>query len=133
MKIEIKNTNTKKASKLISKFLEMNENSVYDYLENDNIFVGYNSNSGFSYIYLENNPHISLCLNDYNELCIVYSSYNDGLEFINYDIPSNIDKLESILNKAYDIENDIREDDYKDADKTDLFIETMEQKGWALI
>ena len=133
MQIEIKNATSKKASKLLSKFLEMNENGIYDYLANDKIYIGYNSNSGFTYLYLENNPSLSLCLNDYNELCIVYSSGLDGLEFISYEIPSNIDKLEMKLNKAYALEDDIREDDYKDNDKTDLFIEAMEAKGWALI
>lgn len=133
MQIEIKNTNSKKVTKLLSKFLEMNDNGIYDYLSNDKIFIGYNSNSGFSYLYLENNPHLSLCLNDYNEICIVYSSGLDGLEFINYDIPSNIDKLEMKLNKAYELEEEIRGDNYNDSDKTDAFIEAMEQKGWAIL
>ena len=133
MEITIKNANSKKASKLLTKFLEMNENGIYDYLANDKIFIGYNSNSGFTYLYLENNPSLSLCLNDYNELCIVYSSGLDGLEFISYDIPSNIDKLETKLNKAYELEDDIRGDDYNDSDKTDAFISAMKEKGWDLI
>ena len=133
MQIEIKNTNSKKVTKLLSKFLEMNENGIYDYLSNDKIFIGYNSNSGFSYLYLENNPSLSICLNNYNEICVVYSSGLDGLEFISYDIPSNIDKLEMKLNKAYEMEDDIRGDDYNDSDKTDAFIEAMEQKGWSIL
>lgn len=133
MEITIKNATSKKASKLLTKFLEMNENGIYDYLAKDKIFIGYNSNSGFTYLYLENTPHLSLCLNDYNELCIVYSSGLDGLEFISYEIPSNIDKLETKLNKAYELEDDIRGDNYNDTDKTDAFIETMEAKGWDII
>ena len=39
MKIEIKNATSKKASKLLTKFLEMNENGIYDYLANDKIFT----------------------------------------------------------------------------------------------
>ena len=45
----------------------------------------------------------------------------------------DIKELETKLNKAYELEDDIRGDNYKDNDKTDLFIEAMEQKGWALI
>ena len=133
MQIEIKNSNSKKVTKLLLKFLEMNDNGIYDYLSNDKIFIGYNSNSGFSYLYLENNPSLSLCLKDYNEICIIYSSGLDGLEFISFDIPSNIDKLEMKLNKAYAMEDDIRGDDYKDTNKTDAFIEAMEQKGWEIL
>ena len=133
MQIEINTNNSKKVTKLLSKFLEMNENGIYDYLEKDKIYIGYNSNSGFTYLYLENNPSLCLCLNDSNEFCIVYSSGLDGLEFINFEIPSNIDKLETKLNKVYNLEDDIRGDDYNDSDKTDAFISVMEEKGWDLI
>ena len=133
MQIEINTNNSTKVTKLLSKFLEMNENGIYDYLEKDKIYIGYNSNSGFTYIYLENNPSLSLCLNDSNEFCIVYSSGLDGLEFINFEIPSNIDKLETKLNRAYNIEDDIRGDDYNDSDKTDAFIEKEKKKGWELL
>ena len=82
MQISINNTNTKKATKLISKFLELDYKSGNNYLNNDNIVVGYNSNSGYSYIYLESSPHISLCLSDFNDkIEIIYSSSLDGIEF----------------------------------------------------
>ena len=133
MQIEININNSKKVTKLLSKFLEMNENGIYDYLEKDKIYIGYNSNSGFTYIYLEKNPSLSLSLNDSNEFCIIYSSGLDGLEFINFEIPSNIDKLETKLNRAYNLEDDIRGDNYNDSDKTDVFISAMEEKGWEVL
>ena len=133
MQIEINTNNSKKVTKLLSKFLEMNENGIYDYLEKDKIYIGYNSNSGFTYLYLENNPSLSLCLNDSNEFCIIYSSGLDGLEFISFEIPSNINKLETKLNKAYNLEDAIRGNDYNDSDKTDAFIAAMEEKGWELL
>ena len=111
----------------------MNENGIYDYLNKDKIVIGENQNSGFIYLYLENNPSLCLCLNMSNELCIVYSSGLDGLEFISFDIPSNIDKLGTKLNRAYNLEDDIRGDNYNDSDKTDAFISAMEEKGWDLI
>lgn len=133
MQIEIKNATSKKTSKLLTKFLEMNENGIYDYLANDKIIIWYNPNSGFTYLYLENNPHLNLCLNASNELCIVYSSSSEFIEFINFDIPSNIDKLEDISNKAYTLESNIIGDNYKDKDKIDAFIDAMEQNGWTLL
>ena len=133
MQIEINTNNSKKVTKLLSKFLSMASESEYNYLNKGKIVLGENENSGYIYLYLENNPSLSLCLNDYNEICIVYSSGLDGLEFISYDIPSNIDKLETKLSKAYEMKYDIRGNDYKDSDKTDAFIEAMEQKGWAVL
>ena len=133
MQIEINTNNSKKVTKLLSKFLDMNENSIYDYLEKDKIYVGYNSNSGFTYIYLENNPSLSLCLNDSNEFCIVYSSGLDGLEFISFEIPSNIDKLETNLNRVYNLEDDIRGDDYNNENLTEAFIDAMGEKGWEVL
>ena len=133
MQIEINTNNSKKVTKLLSKFLDMAGKSEYNYLNKDKIVIGENQNSGFIYLYLENNPSLSLCLDDSNEFCIVYSSGLDGLEFISFEIPSNIDKLETKLNRAYNIEDDIRGDDYNDSDKTDAFINAMEEKGWALI
>jgi hypothetical protein len=133
MQIEIKNVTSKKASKLITKFLEMNANGIYDYLVNDKIYVEYNNTSGFSYIYLENNPHLNLCLNASNELCIAYSCSSVFIEFISFNIPSNIDKLENITNIAYTLESNIIGDDYKDNNKIDAFIDAMEAKGWTLL
>lgn len=133
MEITIKHPNTKKASKLIAKFLEMNENSDYDYIEKDNVLVGYNQNSGFSYIYLENNPSISLCLNESDDFCIIYSSGLDGLEFITYEVPSALDRLESKINKVYKLDEDKRGDDYNNTYINDSFIEAMDFRGWGLI
>lgn len=130
MKIEINTTNTKKATKLLTKFLNMNEKSDYNYLDNDTLFIGYNDNSGFSYIYLENNPSLSLCLDNSNDLCIVYSSGLDGIEFIKYTIPSTLDKLETLLNGAYTLEDDIRGDDYKNYETREKFINSMIKKKW---
>lgn len=130
MKIEIKHTDSKKASKLLNKFLTMNEKSEYNYLEKDSLYIGYNSNSGFSYIYLENYPAISLCLDNNNDFCIGYSSSLDGLEFIKYNIPSNLDKLETLLNKAYTLEDEIRGDNYNDWDLSEKFINKMITKKW---
>ena len=133
MQIEINTNNSKKVTKLLSKFLEMNDNGIYDYFEKDKIYIGYNSNSGFTYIYLESSPNLSLCLNDSKEFCTVYSSGLDGLEFISFEIPSNIDKLEIKLNRAYNLEDGIRGDDYNNENLTEAFINAMEEKGWALI
>ena len=133
MQIEINTNNSKKVTKLLSKFLDMAGKSEYNYLNKDKIVIGENQNSGFIYLYLENNPSLSLCLDDSNEFCIVYSSGLDGLEFINFKIPSNLDKLETKLNRAYNLEDGIRGNDYNDSDKTDSFINAMEEKGWELL
>lgn len=130
MQITINKTNSKKASKLISKFIDMNEKSNYNYLEKDTLNVGYNNNSGFTYIYSENNPSLCLCLGDSNEFCIVYSSSLDGIEFIKYTIPSSLEKLETLLNKAYTLEDDIRGDDYNDDTKREKFINKMIKVKW---
>ena len=130
MKIEINNNDTKKVTKLLNKFLVMNDKSDYNYLENDSITIGYNQKSGFSYLYLENSPSISICLDDSSSFCIIYSSSLDGIEFIKYTIPSNIDKLETLLNNAYDLENSTRGDNYNDEDLKEKFINKMIKKGW---
>ena len=39
MQIEITTNNSKKVTKLLSKFLEMNENGIYDYFEKDKIDI----------------------------------------------------------------------------------------------
>lgn len=132
MKIEIKNNDTKAVTKLITKFLELNQNSNYDYLDNDNIFVGYNENSGFSYIYLENNPSICLVSDISEDLCLVYSSGLDGIEFIKYDLENitSLDILEDILNQAYTLEDEIRGDNYQDEDNTEKFCNEMYKLGW---
>ena len=137
MKIEIKNTNTKTASTLISKFLELNNSCSYDYLEKDTIYVGYNNNSGYSYIYLKNNPSVSLCLSDFKkDIEIIYSSGLDGLEFIKSledSEVSNLEELEALLNDAYCLEDETRGDDYRDDKLKDSFIEAMESKNWELL
>jgi len=62
MKIEIQqNMNEKKAMILLHKFIEL-DSVGYDYFLNDNIEIGYNNNSAYSYIYLENEPHVGLSL-----------------------------------------------------------------------
>lgn len=137
MKIEIKNTNTKNASTLITKFLELNDSCSYDYFDKDNINVGYNNNSGYSYIYLENNPSISLCLSDFKkDIEIIYSSSLDGLEFVmtldNSNV-SNLEDLETLLNDAYSLDDEIRGDNYNDDDLKDSFIEEMKSKNWELL
>ena len=87
MQIEIKSNDTKAVQTLIIKILELNNKSIntYDYLANDTLYIGLNENSGFNYIYLESTPSISLCTDSDGELCIVYSSGLDGIEFIKYD------------------------------------------------
>ena len=125
MKIEIKTSDSKKATKLLTKFLAMNEKSEYNYLDGDSIIIGYNNNSGFTYLYLENNPSLSLCLDSYGDLCIIYSSSLDGLEFIKYNIPSSLDKLEKLLYSTYDLEDKIRGDNYNDEDLKEKFINKM--------
>ena len=130
MQIEINTNNSKKVTKLLSKFLEMNENGIYDYLEKDKIYIGYNSNSGFTYLYLENNPSLSLCLDMSYDLCIIYSSGLDGIEFIKYTIPKSLDKLDEVLNKAYNLEDDIRGDNYNNKDLTNKFIKVMLKNKW---
>ena len=132
MKIEIKNTNNKAVQKLISKMLDLNSNSSLDYFKEDTLVIGYNENSGFSYIYLENDPSISLVTDTDDDLCVVYSSGLDGIEFIRYDIESitSLNILEETMNKAYDLEDKIRNDDYEDDTKKDAFIEAMLNNGW---
>lgn len=130
MQIKINTNNSKKVTKILSKFLDMAGKSNYNYLNKDKIVVGENQNSGFIYLYLENNPSLSLCLNMSSDLCIVYSSGLDGLEFIKYSIPTNLDKLEEVLNKAYNLEEDIRGDNYNNEDLTDKFIQAMLKNKW---
>ena len=130
MRIEINTTDTKKATKLLTKFLNMNEKSDYNYLDDDSLIIGYNSNSGFSYIYLENNPSVSLCLDDSNDFCIIYNSSLDGIEFIKYTVPSTLDKLETLLNNAYTLEYDIRGDNYENEETKEKFINIMIKKNW---
>lgn len=134
MKIEINNSNTEVVTTLISKFLELNSNSNsnFNYLNNDNIVVGYNENSGFSYIYLENEPHISLVSDYHDTLCLVYSSGLDGIEFIKYDLDNinSLEDLETEMNKAYTLEDDIRGDDYDNADLIEKFSNEMYNNGW---
>ena len=38
MQIEINTNNSKKVTKLLSKFLDMNEKGIYDYIEKDKIY-----------------------------------------------------------------------------------------------
>lgn len=130
MKIEI-NNNTKAVSLLITKFLELNDKSEYNYLDNDTLFVGYNSDSGFSYIALENDPSLCLCLDYSGNLCIVYSSTLDGLEFIKYDFNNinSLSDLENLISEAYQIDEK-REDNYKDNELKEAFISEMIENGW---
>ena len=130
MQIEINTNNSKKVTKLLSKFLDMAGKSEYDYLNNDKIYIGEKQSSGYIYLYLESSPSLSLCLNMSSDLCIIYSSNLDGLEFIKYTIPKNLDKLEEVLNKAYDFEEGIRGDNYNNEDLTDKFIQVMLKNKW---
>ena len=134
MKIEIKSNDTKAVQTLIIKILELNNKSIntYDYLANDTLYIGLNENSGFNYIYLESTPSISLCTNNNGELCIVYSSGLDGIEFIKYNLDNitSLTDLEDVINNAYTLEDSIRDDDYQDTIKTDKFIEAMNANGW---
>lgn len=133
MQIEInKNVDTRKATKLLTKFFNMNDNSEYNYLAEDKIFIGYNDNSGFTYAYLGDSPSINIILDDENKFCYIYSSGLDGLEFIKYNNFNNITKLENVLSVAYGLD-DKREDDYDDEVKKDKFIKAMNKKGWELI
>ena len=132
MRIEIEHTNTKIVGKLICKMIKMNEKSDYNYFENDTLYVGFNATSGFSYIYLESSPSISLALDGDDKLCIIYSSLLDGLEFIRYDVNKikSLSKLEDIMRIAYELEYDIRDDDYDDAKSKVKFIKEMTSIGW---
>ena len=130
MQIEINTNNSKKVTKLLSKFLDMAGKSEYNYLNKDTIFIGENQNSGFTYIYLESSPSLSLCLNDSNEFCIIYSSGLDGLEFIKYTIPTSLDKLEDVMNKAYNLEDDIRDGNYNNEELTNKFVRAMLKNKW---
>lgn len=131
MKIEINNNNTEVITTLISKFLELNSNSSFNYLDNDSIHVGFNENSGFSYIYLENQPHISLVSDFHNELCLVFSSGLDGREFILYDLDNinSLEDVETVMNKAYDLDC-IREDDYNNESLIEEFENAMYKLNW---
>jgi len=132
MKIEINNNNTEVVTLLLTTFLNMNKESNYNYIANDNLQIGYNENSGFSYIYLENLPHISLCTTCGDDLCVVYSSGLDGIEFVRYDLEEikSLDMLEDVLSVAYNLDEDIRENDYKNEGLNDQFIEAMLEAGW---
>ena len=132
MKIEIKSNDSKAIQMLISKMIELNSIEPWDYLENNNLYIGYNENSGFNYIYLENDPSLCLCTDFHGHLCTVYSSGLDGLEFIRYNIDniSSLSDLENLMYKAYNLEDTIRGDEYKDSIKTDKFIEAMINSGW---
>ena len=134
MKIEIKSNDSKAIQTLVGKMIELNSNSIdkYDYLEDNNLYIGYNENSGFNYIYLENDPSLCLCTDFHGNLCTIYSSGLDGLEFIRYDIDniSSLSGLENLMYKAYNLEDEIRGEDYKDDIKKDAFIEAMINNGW---
>lgn len=130
MQIEINTNNSNKVTKLLSKFLDMANKSDYDYLNKENIIIGENKNSGYVYLYLESSPHLSLCLDNSNSLCYIYSSGLDGIEFIKYTIPKSLDKLEEIMNKAYTLEDDIRGDDYNNEDLKEKFIKAMIKNNW---
>ena len=61
--------------------------------------------------------------------------YNNKLKKLYKD---HINKYNLLLDnenkyKQENLEDDIRGDDYNDSDKTDAFINAMEEKGWALI
>ena len=130
MQIEINTNNSKKVTKLLSKFLDMNENGIYDYLNKDKIVIGENQNSGFIYLYLEDNPSLSICLNMSNDLCIIYQSGLDGIEFIKYTIPKSLDKLEEVTSKAYNLEDDIRDGNYNNEALKDKFVQAMLKNKW---
>lgn len=132
MKIEIKNENVEVVTSLLTKFLELNNNGDFNYLNNDSIFIGYNLNSGFSYIYLENAPHISLVMDTSKDLCLIYSSSLDGIEFIKYNLDNikSLEDLEEELNKAYVLEEEIRDGDYNNETLTDKFCEVMYTNNW---
>lgn len=132
MRIEINNNDTKTVRKLIKKILELNDNGDYDYLDNDILYLGFNETSGFSYIYLDSSPSISLCVDNCNKICIVYNSGLDGIEFVKYNLDDidNLSILEDTMNDCYDLEGKIRGNDYEDSNKKDKFIEEMISKGW---
>ena len=130
MQIEINTNNSKKVTKLLSKFLDMAGKSEYDYLNKDKIYIGENQSSGYIYLYLESSPSLSLCLNMSSDLCIIYSSGLDGIEFIKYTIPKNLDKLEAVISKASNLEDDIRDGNYDNEDLKDKFIQAMIKNKW---
>ena len=55
-----------------------------------------------------------------------------GLEFIRYDINNitSLSSLENVINSAYNLEDEIRNDDYEDTIKTDKFINAMSNNDW---
>ena len=130
MQIEINTNNSKKVTKLLSKFLDMAGKSEYNYLNKDTIVIGENQNSGYIYLYLESSPSLSLCLNMSYDLCIIYQSGLDGIEFIKYTIPKSLDKLEEVTSKAYNLEEDIRDGDYNNEELKEKFIQAMLKNKW---
>jgi len=130
MKIEIaNNTQGTRVQRLISKFLDMNNNSKYNYLEDETIYVAFNENSGYSYIGIENNPSLSICL-DYNDkFCIVWSSCLDGIEFIRDLDLDSLDKLDTEIQKLYELDEK-REDDYNNDELKEKLEEQALKLGW---
>lgn len=143
MKIEINKIDSRDASKLLRKFLEMNEKSIKknkdngeawdgDYIKDDSLIIGTDARTLIAYIYLESSTSLSLCLTaDSKEFMIVYSSGLDGIEY-ERDLEGikTLEDLEEILSKAYDLEDEIRGGDYNDDDKTDKWDEAMLEAGW---
>ena len=125
------NINDIRTLKILTKFLNMNDNN---FLDKENLVIGENNSSGFVYIYIEDNPSISICLNMQDDFIIVYNSGLDGLEFFSsLDNIETLAQLESKINEIYELENNTRGDDYEDNIKTKLFIKEVEKIGWDLI
>lgn len=143
MNIEINKTDSRDASKLLGKFLKMNEKSIKknkdngeawdgDYIKDDSLIIGTSERTLIVCIYLESNPSLSLCLTANNkEFMIVYSSGLDGLEY-ERDIKGikTLGDLENVISEAYDLEEEIRGDDYNDEEKTEKWDTAMLEAGW---
>lgn len=131
MKIEISTENTERATKLLGKFIELNNNSDYNYFDKDSIYIGENNISGYAYIYLESSPSISICLEPYyNDFEVIYSSGLDGIEFKRDLDYNSMEELENGVYSAYNFEDEIRGDDYEDKKTKEEFIKKMISEGW---
>jgi len=117
---------------LLTRFLRLMQNSA-NYWKGENIMVGYNAHSGYSWVSLENDPHIQLVTHGGAKDLLLYSSGYDGLEFIK-DAKGikSLDDIEDAIDEIYQIDN-LREDDYDDEEKIEEIIKLAEKAGWEQI
>jgi len=134
LKIEITNTHDEITQKLLAKFLKMNVKSIdkYDYLENEKIIISRDSNSGYSYAYLESDPSLAISLDRGMNWCLIYRSDSDGLAFkLTLDVKSLTSLDRKMAKVAYLDEK--RDNAYETQTLTEIFINKMKIKGWEVI